>query len=351
MVKATLASLVLISMLFQPLSSQAAPFSKKTFSNFSIVHADKLDFKTTTTDLAGDVQIRFGPYLVKSPKVIVNNDAKNSPEIINFLDGVSLESNDLSIEAHKIEVNFKDNMLKCYGAPDVISTWGNIAGEETEIVANYQEYDLQNGKARATMLSDSNQVSVTSTGRNILANEVNLQQDQSSGSSGLQTVDFVGNVVSQEKDKRIQGDQISIWVPGDTIKVLGNAKVLVYAEDNRPVYIFADMVLLEKEVDILSAMSDSVAKQAEIFSEDFKARGRQIFVQRINGKPDKAVITGEAFAQFKDKGIEGEEIMFDIKRKVLTSIVGRPTTKIFTASKAEEKPKKKRRHKRRFWIF
>lgn len=315
------------------IAANAAPINKNTFSNFSIEHADKLDFKQTGSELIGNVKIKFGSFVLSSPRVLVSNSAKDySPEVIRFVEGVELRSSDLDIDAQTIEINFKDSLFKAYGEPDVLSIWKDDKEGKTTVTSPYQEYNMDTGHAKA--VSKDKPVLVENPKRTITAKNVELKNSaKKRRGKSIESINFQGDVILVEADKRVEADDLYYWVEGSMIKAEDNVKILAYTEESDPLYIFADMVNLELDKDLMLASMEDFNRAVYLYANDFVGRGRNAYIKRSNKKPKKAVLTGNAFAQFQDKAVEGEEIVFNIQKKTIKSLVGRPHTKIFKEKK------------------
>jgi len=60
----------LVTLLFAPLPALAlANLDQGSFKDFDIISADKLNFKDGDFELTGTVEVRFGKYTVKTPKL------------------------------------------------------------------------------------------------------------------------------------------------------------------------------------------------------------------------------------------------------------------------------------------
>ncbi len=317
---------------------------KNTFSNFSIAHADKLNFKDKGSELIGNVRIQFGEFTLASPRVLVDTSAVDtSPERIRFVEGVRMTSKELTMDAKEIEIDLNEGLFKAVGDPEVLSVWGK-GKDRTEIISLYQEYNLKTGLVKATNKGAPEQITVTSPRRTIVADEVELQNildKKKRKKDKIESINFTGDVILVEKDKRIEANNLFYWLVGETIKAEDNVKLLSYTKEKDPIYIFSDLITLEVDKDIFSASMNGFDRSVHLYSKQFMGRARNAVVKRINKQPDQAVLTGDAFAQFKDKAINGQEILFDIKNKTLRSLVGRPTTSVYSLSKKQKKANKK----------
>lgn len=327
-------------------AASAEQFDKKSFSNFNIIHADKLNFIDSNTELIGGVEIEFNnKYNVKSPRVMVlSGEGGGEPNTISFEGGVKLSSSDLFIEADRIEVDFPQSLLKCYGRPNVLSSWGAEGQEPTTVISDYQEFNFDTGLASAFNQAKNEdgsikQVEAITDDRWIWADKAELQSggNQETDLSGAESIKFHGAVVYRDEDKRIQSNDLFFWVPEEMVKATEDVKVLAYSSTGEPVYLFADMAVLEQKKDIMSAFSNAYDKKAYVYSDEVVGQARKIALHRVNRKPDSAILTGDAYVKFQDKAMSGEEIYFDLKEKIAKSLVDRPTTTIFSSSSKKAK--------------
>ena len=105
---------------------------------------------------------------------------------------------------------------------------------------------------------------------------------------------------------------------------------ILYADKEVPAYVFADAVIYEKNKNILSAFSRVNEPNAKIYRGDSFGQARQIILNLDKKqKPDNAVLTGMAYSQIADKALSGHELLFDIKKEKLKTLVGRPKTLLF----------------------
>ena len=332
------ASFLILSLFLNSVSAAPA-YDKKTFSNFSILHADKLDFKEDRSELVGGVEIQFGKFILSSPEAFVLlNKEDQKPKSIKFTGGVLMSSDEVNIKAKEIEINLKESLFKCTGDPDVVTVYGKE--EKTTIVANVQDYNLTTGLVRAFSNETGEQIQILGNKRSAFADHAELKTSKKStkkNKTGVESITLDGNVVLIDEDKRIEAGDIFYWIAGDIIRINNNAKVLFYTKKGDPIHLFADLMTLEKEKDVLSASMRDIKEQVRIYSEGFYGKGRQVYVNRKNGDPDTAVLTGNAFVQFEDKALSGEEVHFDLNKKKISSLVGRPTTTIFSHDSQKSK--------------
>lgn len=357
---------------------------KESFNNFEIVNADKLNYKDGDFELTGDVQIQFGQYLISTPRVIVNSDKESSGiKDIEFLEDVVVESKGLNVKADRIEVDMKTSLMKCFPnekdpTRKVTSVWKNSDDSEQDLIvkSRYQEYNFDTKVGIARRLDGRDQVVVESKDRLIYANNATLKRinetkadgkekaktkkqgrknkkakqkkeaelaagkpeevkaetenkDDDTGFDGVEYITFDGDVVLIEDDKRVECEDLHFWPEGSLIKASENTKILFNANPEDPLYLFADQATWENDKDTLSAFSTDTSKRpVYIYADQMLGKSRHMVMNIVNGQPDNAVLSGNAFAKFQDKNITGEEILFNLKDKTMKSIVGRPKTAI-----------------------
>lgn len=376
-----LAFICLSFVLFMAAASAAGALDKESFNNFEIVSADKLNYKDGDFELTGNVQIKFGQYLISTPKVLVNANKESSGiKNIEFIKDVDVKSKGLNVKADRIEVDMNTSLMKCFPEETdptrkVTSVWKNSDDSEEDLIvrSRYQEYNFDTKVGIAKRLDNRDQVVVESKDRLIYSNSAVLKRTNEDASTeggeaeanntekvvkvkqdkepkvaeqpenkkkddkdvsfnGVDYITFEGDVVLIEPDKRVECEDLHFWPQGSIIKASEQTKILFNANVEDPLYLFADQATWENSKDTLSAFSkDTSARPVYIYGDQMLGKSRHLVMKIVDGQPDNAVLSGDAFAKFQDKNIAGEEILFNLKDKTMKSIVGRPKTAIIRA--------------------
>ncbi len=303
--------------------------------DFEIVRADKLSFQDNNSVLEGHSQVKVGEYLISSDKVdmVTAPDAAN-PSNISFTGSVFLESKDIDIKSTRMDYDVKLKQLKCYAdGGQVVSTIKSTQEEASKpavISSDYQEFDFiaNKGHVQGAVKYDSNDRDITSDEAYIF-----FVADDATKSKQLHDVNFLNNVVLLEKDKRVESNDLQYLPQQKLVRIASNAKILYFTDEEKPIYLFADLVVLETDRQVFSAYSTSLDHHIRFYSGDTYAESRQVVMnQTIEGKPDQAVLTGNAYSQMGDKAVVGEEILFNIAAGTMKTLVKRPQTRVFSAA-------------------
>lgn len=319
----------LASSSFIPSALAVDSMQLSTFSDFDIISANKLNYSEKETIMTGGVKIRFGSFIITAPEVVIKTDTDSSPQVIEFLGNVNLESKELNIQSEVIEIDFKTNLFKAYSKnKQVLST---IYGDEKmTISSDYQDYNLKTGLAHAQSNS-KDPVIFKSKDRTIYAQENELKYKQGEESE-LEFISFKNDVISIEKDRRIEAQELLYLTKLDQIKAFGEVKIAYESKDRGLIHLFADSVIYENTIDLLSAFSQGSSANVSIYAENMFGKARQLIMQQANSqKSSKAVLSGSAYAQLDNKAIDGDEILFDIKNQEIITLVGRPSSKLLSA--------------------
>lgn len=310
-----------------------------------IISAEKLNYKDGNSVLIGNVKIQLGEFLIDAPRVFIDSDKEGKPKKARFENGVVLDSEKLSIQTPRMELDVESSIVKCFGDDSTLVQTDIYGKSQATIFANYQEIDLAKGFARASTnpalldkgisdLQESEQIKFISKDVNIRANAMELEFKND---NDIQYVDFLTNVVALTDTQRIESEELLYFPELDMMKAYDNVKVL-YLKNDAPNYLFADALIYEKPKHVLSVFSRGVDRYAEIHSDDIYGKARQILVNiAADNSIENAILTGNAYAQHKDKSILAYEILFDAKKKQLETIVGRPHTLLLKTEK--ENPK------------
>ena len=310
--------------------------AKADLSNFKIISAEILNYQDGDSILIGDVEIQYGKYTFKAPKVYVDTiDGK--PGSARFIEGATLSSESLDITAPVMEVSIADSIFKCFSNDSgIVETRLYSKGSKEPIALSswYQEFNLNTGFAKAkarellksedTYANNFDRVKFISKDLNVNSNSLEMETEENS----VAYVDFIGDVVAKDSKQRTEAEELFYFPAQDLVKAEGNVKIL-YVNDTKPSYIFSDLVIYEREDSIFSAMSTGTDSQAEVHSENTKGHARQIILTMDkDDKPERAILTGNAYAQYGDKSILGHEVLMNFKEQTVETLVGRPHTQI-----------------------
>ncbi len=332
--------LVLAALLsFNQLGIEAAGKKPNSIINdFEIIKADKLSFQDNNSVLEGNTKVKVGDYIISSDKVdMITPEGASSPTDINFLGKVLLESKDINITSQRMQYDTTRKQLKCYaeGGEKVLSTMKPSQEDPSKqvqastISSNYQEFDFiaNNGRAEGSVVFDSAERDITSEQAQIFF------VDDETGKSKLNSVNFLNDVILLEKDKRVESNDLQYLPNQKLVRIASNAKILYFTDSEKPVYIFADLVVLETDRQVFSAYSISPDHHIRLYTTDAYGEARQVVMnQTVDGKPDQAVLSGNAYSQLNDKAVVGEEILFNIALGTMKTLVNRPQTRIFSAT-------------------
>lgn len=291
-----------------------------------IVSADKLSYQANNSVLSGNVIIKVGKYQIKAPKLIVINDKNGEPSLANFSGPAQLSSEGLLVTAPEMQMDFDKSLFKCFASSneDVVSIFESKDKNTARVESGYQELNIATGFAKASreggkvkfkssdLLIDSNSIEIASQERKMIY------------------VNFLGSVNAVENELRSESKELIYFPEQDLLKAIEDVKIL-YLKDKEPSYLFADLVVYERKLAVIGAYQNT--KASEIHREKAFGKARQILLTLDeNRKPKLAILTGNAFAQYDSKALDGHEIFFDLQNHKIESLVKRPKTKIFKKS-------------------
>ncbi len=320
---------------------------KNNLSNFKIISAEKLDYSEGNSILIGNVKIKLGEFTISSPKVLISSDKNGQTNNAKFIEDVVLESKDLKITSPVMEIDVQKSLFKCFA--DDKQLVKTLIGDKGDLIfSGYQEYEIETGFGRSATkdLNDPNaiayikQVQYMGKDMDVVSDTMEMEiQD-----SKLQYVDFISNAVAKDIRQRTQADEIYYFPTQALLKAEGNAKI-IYLRQEDPTYVFSDLVVYERDKKVFSAFSKDFDPRSEIYSKDTYGKARQIILL-LDSKDqlDRAIFTGNAYAQFKDKSMLGHELLMNIKEKTLQTLVGRPKSQILKEGSGED-PKEKKKPK------
>jgi lipopolysaccharide export system protein LptA len=344
------ASLTIFLLIFFVVTLDVTAKSSK-LDKVKIISAEQLDYKDGNSVLIGNVKIQLGEFMIEAPQVYIDSDKEGKAEKARFENGVVLDSEKLSIQAPRMELDVESSVLKCFANDETLVQTDIYGKKQASILANYQEIDLGKGFARASAnpallengISEAEQLRFVSEDVNIRANTMELEFKDG---KDIQYVDFLTNVVALTDNQRIESQELLYFPELEMMKAYDEVKVL-HLDSNASSYLFADALIYEKPKHVLSVFSRGVERYAEIHSANIYGKARQILVNIAEDDSiENAILTGNAYAQHKDKSIVAYEILFDAKKKQLETIVGRPHTQLLKIEKEElktsssKKPKK-----------
>jgi lipopolysaccharide export system protein LptA len=319
-------------------SLRAQAFEKTNLKDLKILSAEKLDYKDGNSILIGNVKIKMGNYIISAPKVFVDADTNGQPALVRFVEDAFLESKDLKIKAPEMFFDVKSSIFNCFGDDEVLVETKIIESEKEMLIYSwYQEYDLNTETASVSAFDENK--SPDKKAPNDFYKRVHFFRDKlkiisdkieiTNKKGKTEFVDFLGDVVAIDPDKRIESKSLVFFPANSMLKASDDVKVLYY-DEKKPTYLFADIMIYEDKEKILTALSNSFESQSEVHSQNTFGKSRQITMTlNKENKPDNAILTGNAFAQHSDKSMLGHEILFDIQNQTIKTLAGRPKTQIF----------------------
>ncbi len=331
--------LLLIS-LFILLPSIAAKPSR--LDKVKIISAEQLNYKDGNSVLIGNVKIQLGEFMIDAPQVFIDSDKEGKAQKARFENGVVLDSEKLSIQTPRMELDVESSIVECFSDETTLVQTDIYGKNQATIFAHYQEIDLNKGFARASSTQESEQIKFISKDVNIRANVMELEFKND---KDIQYVNFLTNVVTLTDNQRIESQELLYFPQLDMMKAYDTVKVL-YLKKDAPNYLFSDALIYEKPKHVISVFSRGIDRYAEIHSDDIYGKARQILVNLAEDNSiENAILTGNAYAQHKDKSIMAYEILFDAKKKQLETIVGRPHTLLLKTEKEDLKANSKKKKK------
>lgn len=307
-------------------------------SKVKIISAEKLDYKDGDSILIGNVKIQLAEYVVSAPKVFIDSDVNGKPFQARFIENAVLESDDISIQAPRMDIDLNANLLKCFSdANNIVQT--TITDERSQqavIMTWYQEFNYQTGFAQAhSQKIEENFSSLYSKKMDkviFVYDKFQVESDDIEMQTKDGNVDyavFLGDAVAVDDSQRTEAQEIYFFPEQNLLKAENEVKI-VYADKEKPAYVFADVVIYEKDKNILSAFSKTNTANSKLYRGESFAKSRQIVLNLDDKqKPDNAILTGLAYSQMNDKAISGHEVLFDIKSESMKTLVGRPKTFLF----------------------
>ena len=333
--------IIFLSFFIASLPAFAFDLEKSNLKDLKILSAEKLDYKDGNSVLMGNVKIKMGNYIISSPKVFVDSDTNGQPALVRFVEDASLESKDLKIKAPEMFFNVKTSIFSCFGDDEILIETKIIESDKEMLIYSwYQEYNLNSETALVKAFDQSSasgkkpasdyykRVHFFRGDLKIISDKIEISNKKGK----TEFVDFIGDVVAVDPDKRIESKSLVFFPENSMLKASENVKVLYY-DEKKPTYLFADLIIYEDKEKILSAYSSKIESQSEVHSQNTFGKSRQITMTlNQQNKPDSAILTGNAFAQHQDKSMLGHEILFDIQNQTIKTLVGRPKTQILKKS-------------------
>lgn len=303
--------------------------AKKDFSQFKIISAEKLDYQDGNSTLIGNVKIKIDNFTIAAPQAFIDSDINGEPSLARFVGGVILDSDQLSIEAPRMNIDTNKSLLMSYANQDTLVITHIYGKKQAKLFSEYQEINLATGLAKAGL---------DPCGNGFLAQVKYLSEDLSVESDSLELeikelsevkyIDFLNHVVAISDQLRVESQELLYFPTKNLIKANDDVKILFLNEEQAS-YLFADSALFEEKKNILSVFSTSLERYAEIHSDQLFGKARQILVNINEDQSiDNAVFTGNAYAQHQSKSVLGHEILFDVKKQTLKTLVGRPRTRL-----------------------
>jgi lipopolysaccharide export system protein LptA len=317
-------------------------------SKVKIISAEKLDYKDGNSVLIGNVKVQLGDYFITAPKVFIDSDDSGKPSQARFIEDVTLESEEINIHAPRMVIDLQNTILKCYSSDqDIVqTTLTDKNNKQAVILTWYQEFNYQTGFAQANsqkiLEADNvyqkkmNQVIFVYDTIQVESNDIEMQLDD----GNVEYAVFLGDAVAVDENQRTEAQEIYFFPDKNLLKAEQDVRI-VYADKEAPAYIFSDVVIYEKDKNILSAFSTSNKPNSKIYRVNAFGQGRQIILNLDDKqKPDNAILTGSAYSQIEDKALSGHELLFDIKNQSIKTLVGRPKTLLFSKNQPGDKKKK-----------
>ncbi len=342
---------LLISLL--PPCQAATLAERNSLDKVKIISAEKLNYKDGNSTLIGNVKIQLGDFMIDAPQVYIDSDKAGKPVKARFENGVELDSDKLSIQTPRMELDVQSSLVKCFANGETLIQTDIYGKSRASIFSNYQEIDLAKGFAKAsanpqildkglTNVQESEQIRFISETVNIRSATMELELD---ADDEIKYVNFLGNVVALTNTQRIESQDLLYFPLLEMMKAYDQVKVL-YLKDSAANYLFADALIYEKTKHLLSVFSKGIERHAEIHSNNLYGKSRQILVNLAEDDSiESAILTGDAYAQHKDKSLVAYEILFDAKKNQLETIVGRPHTQLLKVKKEKELDKKQIKNK------
>jgi len=318
-------------------------------SQVKVISAEKLDYKDGNSILVGNVKVQLGDYFISAPQVFIDSDESGKPDKARFVDNVVLDSKDMMINAPRMEIDLKNNILKCFSDEDNIvqTILTDKNSKQATIQTWYQEFNYKTGFAvahsqkietgSALYEKKLDQVIFLYDKFQVVSDDIEMQTKEGK----VEYAVFLNNAVAVDDSQRTEAQEIYFFPDKDLLKAEKEVKI-VYADKNDPAYIFADLVIYEKDKNIMSAFSKTNTASSKIYRKNSYGQSRQIVLNLDDKqKPDNAILTGKAYSQIDDKALSGHELLFDIKKQSIKTLVGRPKTLLFSNNESDEtKPAK-----------
>lgn len=291
---------------------------------FKIISADKLDYQDGNSTLIGNVKVAIGDFTIAAPKVLVDSDSNGEPSYAHFLEAVTLDSEKLSIEAATMDIDVAKSLLKCFAATNGTILTTLFGKKQANLYSDYQEISLVTGFARATAQPGA-KIKYVSEELSVESDELELELKDL---QDVKFVNFLNHVSAIGDSMRLESEDL-LYFPNQELIKANNDVRLLFLHEGQGSYLFADAAIYEETKQLVTALSRSVEPGAEIHSEGLFGKARQIEARISNEKKlESAVMTGEAYAQYRDKSVLGHEILFDVEKQELKTLVGRPRTRL-----------------------
>jgi lipopolysaccharide export system protein LptA len=271
--------------------------SKQLLKNFKIISADRLEVKEKNSLLIGNVEIEVQNFNIKAPNVLIETK-KDKSKLVKFENGVDLKSKEIFLNCQNMDVDLEKSIMNCTSLED-----SSVIFKKDDIEINSKNLELKFTKEK------------------------------------IEFVKFFEDTELKKEEMEISAENILYFPELKLIKLIGSVWMNYISneeEDLREINLYADLVHYEEAKGLISAYSTSLDHSTfkiipvVLFSSDFFSEARMISLELQDGEVQTAILQGEAFARFKDKAMQGDELIMNIPQKELNARAGRPKTLIYS---------------------
>lgn len=279
--------------------SEAVP-SKDLLKNFKIISADKLEVKEKTSFLVGNVELEVSGFNVKAPNVLIETKSdKEKSKLVKFEEGVTLKSKDIFLDCSKMEIDLEKSLMLCHG------------NQEKKLFFKREDMEIQSNDLELKYLDKK-----------------------------IESVKFFKESFFKKEDMKINSERILYFPELKLVKVIDKVWMnYLTKEENgevREINLYADLLSYKEDEDLITAYSTSYDLKTQsiipsvLTSKGFYSEARILSLYLKKDEPELAILQGDAYARFEDKGLEGEELEVNISEKKLKALAGRPKTLIYS---------------------
>ena len=283
--------------------------------DLKIIAADELNYKDNTMLLSGNVIIQIKDIRIASPKVSLEQKKK-----AEFTGSVHVSSTDLDLLADRMEIDIPSAFITLFSANSKI--------QDYEIISDVQTLNLDQGIFRAEALEDS-EVLTKYEDMNVHSGFLEvLFEAENEELEDLNQIKFEREILAEKEKSELRGDKLLIFPKLKQYRVIGEASFL---DKKEKFLIEADFMNLEEQDElkkdyVLLASTTEQDKQVKVLSEKRKLLAYSSLARLWlkDNELQKLVFTGNSDVRFKDKKLQGEEILFNNETKELISNLDRP---------------------------